>query len=362
MTIPQILGNQRYNQLWGQFLTALNPAIRDSVMDRVAKSEALNPDELKFVGYAQLEFTKQVQTMERIEQKFKPKDLEIVLAKQPALATLMRMNGPEVTSAEFIKTMFQVAVQDKTAFSRFATSFERYSDVNATEQARGVEENILALCARNNITRERYDALVDVNDPAGTELRFAQEFRNGRRSLWQRAMDSTEQLLAVRKITLPGSSRDRAVVSTEVVVDHLTVIPRLQDALLRGIAPTIQSDQFQATMARKAFLQPVAVPETERGPKSQAEVDRGRNDYTLQNLERMFDRDIAEHARTLGRDVASFSDAERSDFRDNTWNPPEAEGKAEGFGLWALLLRAIQRLLFAENKSKVRINPNERRA
>ena len=366
MTIPEILGNQRNSQLWGEFLEALDPGLKEQLMDRISKNQPLigmNADLQNFVGYAQLEFTRQIKRMESIAQKMKPSDLQRIINGNPALLNSLQMSGKDATTAALMERMFHTAVRDKGAFDTFAGAFERYSDERLTRRGQKAERIIKGSCERMGITEDNYYALVDPNDPAGTEQRFILSVRAGKRSLWQKAMDRTEEVLRLRRLRLPGSSAEKATIEANEVLrahglEEKVNIPELQKQMLEGILPTFQSDEFQAALMRKAFVGDRIVPAEEKGPQSKTAMQTEA--FTLETMQNQFDRDISIYARSHHREVSSYTEEELRQYRDNEWNPPEARGRSEGQGYWAQIARAFQRAFFAQNKSRVKVNRNQR--
>lgn len=337
-----------------------------------ARDEQRNPmtltrDDLQFLRYAQAEFTLQMRRMERIARELKPEDLRMLIARTPALVEIASPNKPELTTAAFIDTMFHNAARNKMAFENFNNAFNAYKNVQATRRAQNSQREINALCERVNIPRENYESIIDPNDQVGTYNRLLQVIREGKRGNWNKLMDGAERILQLNNsaLSLPGSSRDRAVVETGYARSlEPANIARIQEHLLRSIAPTLESAEFQQAMVRRAFALEHLAPVVDQGPQTQAEMRAQAAMMNREYAERIYDRELRGYAERQGRPVESFSDAERTDFRDSpAFDPPEARGGvARGWGILSMLARALQRIFLSNARSQIRVNPRLRTA
>ncbi|RJQ35744.1 hypothetical protein C4568_00330 [Candidatus Parcubacteria bacterium] len=387
MSMQEILANPRYNELFGEFVTALAPNesdLTDLVLkvgrgekDPVTGRPLVMPDDaLQMFNYAQSEFTLQMQRMEKIKQEFKPEDLRMMIARTPALKSIMELNKAEPTTEAFIDAMFHTAVHNKGSFENFNRAFTAYKDLKETGRAKKSEQEIGELCKRLEIPRENYESIIDPNDRAGTEQRLTQVIRGGKRGLWQKAMDGAEELMGLKRLALPGSSHDRAITeklramkfapTERSLLDTrswvTSKIAETQQQMLQGIAVTLQSDEFNQAMVRRAFaVQEIAPVPSEKVPQTFEQVRAEAAMIDRDYAERLFDRDLEAYAISQGRTAEDFSNDERLNFRDNVWYPPEARGTAKGRGMLSLLARALQRMFLRLVGSQVRVNRNERK-
>ena len=387
MTIQEIQNHPRYNELFGEFLIGVAPNAEElmALITRVGRGEndpatgrplVLPNDALQLTQYAQSEFTLQMQRMEKIAQEMKPEDLRMMIARQPALKAIMDLNKAEPTTQAFIEAMFHTAARNKGGFENFNRAFAEYKEKQGTERAKNMERDIGDLCKRLNVPRENYESIIDVQDIPGTQQRLTQVIRGGKRGMWHKAMDRAEQFLALERTSLPGSSRDRAILASmraekiEPPQWALTSprswatsqITELQQQMLQGIAPTLQSAEFQQAMVRRAFALETLAPAVDRGPQTVEQMRAQLAMIDRNYAEQLFDRDLAAEAQRFGRSADSFSDQEREYFKDNVWYPPEARGTARGWSVLSMLARALQRLFLRTVGSQVRVNPAARMA
>ncbi|RJR13126.1 hypothetical protein C4585_02600 [Candidatus Parcubacteria bacterium] len=366
-SIPEIRGNKKYQQLFGEMLMAIRPDKAEEIAAKIANNEPQSEEDRRFIEYAQYEFTRQVTRAEKFATTLKKEDIELLAAHRADFREMVNQYGPEAAAKAYGDEILHLAMHDKGTFEHAADVFEKLKDREATRRAENAEAGVQRICDRLNIPRRNARVLFNPNDPRRTK-RNVTEHIHKQAGTFRRGLDLVERYT---KIPIIGSSRSEAVwtiLKMEAenpenfkLFDVRSWVTRkirvLRTELAEVLTDTISGEEFRQKMERQAWLGEQTKSAIESGPQSYEEAQRSGTELSQQTLQRLFDRDKAGYHTPDGRGWADMDMGERTGFRDS-WNPSEVRRHTEtrGFGLWALLGRAIAWALSSERKNKLSLN------
>lgn len=372
LTRDEIRLDPAKQQLFGELITALDPAMAERIANRIA-SQTLDPrtsqpydtEEQAFDEFARFELSTIYKRFETVQQKFDVKELERLLATRDDSRALVGHRGPEHTVAEFKKEIMHTLVRGRADSDKFFDNFKKLTDREATSRGQAMERKIQGFCEKHNIPRANYDMLIVAGDKAATRENL-ERYIHDHSGKFRKWVDTTR----FAKL-LPGTSyrtagwqgwraRRAAPTESKALRPRSWATSDIHEArrdIGEFLSMTVAGPEFRQRLEHYAASgETIPEPSERQGPRTFAESrTEGVALTSERNVQRMFNRDLGLYATRAGyTSVEEVPMNERQAFHQG-WAPGEIYEQAggRGLGVFSIIARAIARFLFGESKKKV---------
>lgn len=363
LTLPEIRGNQRYNQLMGELMVAVDPG-RMNLVDKIAHGESLSTDDRLFMNFVQHELSKNIERSAWIEKNLKNSEIELMMSRDERFRAMVTQNGVARTTEAFKNAIYHKANQDKPAFEQFYRSLQKLKDKQLTASAKKAELATQEFCKQFGIQPNRYGDFVDMRSPAGlveSKRRLANHIHE-HAGKFRRAIDWIEWHSPVQIYGSSASKSGRAIATMKnyrapdkfnifsprswMTGDKFGGVEQRRTEAFNYLADTISGPEFRYALEREAFLGEKLVPVTESGPQSMDEV---KNSVADRNSPQSIETRIRGLAQSDPNwDSKSYD--QKSAAVDNLRKGEAAESKGLSFLAW--ILNALLNKNWGEAKSK----------
>ncbi len=136
----------------------------------------------------------------------------------------------------------------------------------------------------------------------------------------------------------------------------------MQTNMARILAKRLKVREVRQKMEKHAATGEPMVLSTAGGAQNVEQMtmyrDSMRRELSDGQMQEIFDRDSKNYQTPDGKKWVNMNESERTNYRDNVWNPPEARKhkEGEGKGFWAGIARALAEMFFKEQKKKVSVH------
>ncbi|MBI5644597.1 hypothetical protein HY970_00700 [Candidatus Kaiserbacteria bacterium] len=368
-SIREIAANPRDQEAFGKLLASLTDNSPD-ILSRAATEGNLTQEERQLIRYAQYEHAKRMKQWEWLDKEIGPNHVKLSMKRNPDIDAAVRLNDSEtnnfdITTKVWKNELLHLAMTDHQAFQRVYAAHTELKDLRERRSHRKWEASVHKLCDRVGVEPDDYEKMfkLDRGDRVATRARVVESLRGDLGGMgrvvgalgvtrWRanRVMKEADRLQRLgtegdRWISRPTSWTLRDINT------HLATITRT-------MAQTIGDEEKLQALTKAAMLNESVRLGRDTGPKSLEAARAGYREAETKTfsdieLKKIFDRDKA-FARTAdGRGWEGMNTAERTDWRDNSWNPPEArQGNPKG-GMWAQIARRFIEWLFGERKKSL---------
>ena len=350
-------GNPLDAQLFGELVMAIDPN-RMGLFERSITGGDLSLEERNFIKYAQFEYSKCFKLGETAGGSLSASDLDIFMRRNPEIQNNVLLNGVDQTLAGLREEMFHLAMRDPERVISLNDAYKSLKNDRNTVRYQSWDQKVRALCERSKIRPQDYEAMFNLDDRAGTKERLNEKVREDM-NMFGKAVDWTTGFVGLSNASRLLKAADSLNLQTQKTIASptswvLTRVNEQLDAVTRVMAYTITNPAFQDMLTKRALTNENVGRPTDAGPQTIAQMRNSNSaqarEYTNENLRRWFDRDKANYRTFDGRAWDQMRPEEKTDYRDNVWNPSEARSRGEGLGFWALLFSAFARTLFAQRK------------
>jgi hypothetical protein len=360
-SIAEIRENPQLNQAYGELMATLDPNSAD-ILARAYAGGDLTDRESRLILYSQYEVSKYTQMWEKISNGLKPEDLELIMKRDEAIHQGVMYDGPAASLEVWKQDLLHLAMTDREHFDAAFNAEEGLGKKRGTRRYKNFAGEMESIAKDAKMDFKDYDAMFDLRTMKGrleSKARLRAHIRKdltgfskitGALGLTSLKADS----LYRRARNLDSKLKDRWESPTSWVMrdinEHLGTLAR--------VAKLTYGDKEKMKLLRAAAFQGKPMEFTEEaGPKSvsamKTNYDTAKNGpLSDAGLKSVWDRDKVK-AEYKGKKWPAMNTAERTEWRDNVWQPQEL--KQKGKGMFAQILTAFISWLMADRKKSLSV-------
>ena len=366
-SLREIAANERDQKFFGEFMANLIPGESADLFARAMQDGDLTERERKIVLYAQYEYTKRLSQWEKMSANITGKHVEQAMKRYPGLEAAVRLNDSTgnnfaITTKVWKEELMHIAMRkDAGDFNEVYESQMKLAKLHETRRFKNWDGDVSALCKRAHVDSRDYDAVFNMKTMRG----------RGETSKWLK-LNLQKDLTGFAKITgalgltrfkvhrtmkeanrLERKKQERWLSPTSWT---LRDVNKHEGTLARVMALTIGEPEKLRALTKAAMRNEEMQIERDAGPRTRAGTNAeyataARGELSQAQLQQTFNRAAKPAAWN------TWSTAQREDWRDNSWDPPELhhEGEERRVGMWAQIFSAFKNWLFNDQKKKLSV-------
>jgi hypothetical protein len=342
--IPEILGNARDQQFFGELLRAIDANKADALVR--FHEGTMTQEDMDFLTYASYEYSKWLKEGEAVAAQITAEDIELMGRRNADMRNLIAFlpKGREVDAMK--ELTLHLAMRDPARLEDIRDAFKELKRARETGRFQRYEADIKAQCERLGIDPHDHGATFDLKNPERrkrTEARLAKHIHE-QAGGFRRALDWMETVTH-SPLSIPGSSYYKAILETREasrITPHRksalsprswvldTVNTRL-NTITEYLGATVADPEVRRAVIREALTGQAQKAEGMEGPTTYAQLQELANKPKTQaELKEKIEARIAE--------VPNFTDLPQyqqdSYLSDIKSEEQQRQGRGRGFFAW----------------------------